>query len=202
NIRELERRIQAVEAKNTSGEPRELPEAPAGVPDSFSEHMKLMFDFQVLAFESDMTRVFSFKTGRDASSRAFPDSGTNKGFHPASHHGGRESAILDFNMINRYHVAMLPYFMDKLKSSMDGDKDLLEQTVIIYGSPMADANLHNHRRCPLILLGHGNGALEGNMHLRAPDGTPMANVFLSLMHKFGLKNNTFGDSTGEFALSV
>jgi hypothetical protein len=203
DIRELERRIQAVEARNSSGEPRELPEAPVGVPDSFAEHMKLMFDFQVLAFQSDMTRVFSFKTGRDASSRAYPESGTNKGFHPASHHGGREAAILDFNMINRYHVSMLPYFMDKLKSTMDGDKDLLEQTVIVYGSPMADGNLHNHRRCPLLLLGHGNGALAGNMHLKAPDGTPMANVMLTLMHKLGLDHmNSFGDSTGEFALSV
>jgi hypothetical protein len=202
DIRELERRIQAVEAKNSSGEPRELPEAPIGVPDSFAEHMKLMFDFQVLAFQSDMTRVFSFKTGRDASSRAFPESGTNKGFHPASHHGGREAAILDFNLINRYHVSMLPYFLDKLKNTMEGDKDLLEKTVILYGSPMADGNIHNHRRCPLLLLGHGNGRVAGNMHLKAPDGTPMANVMLSLLHKFGVDNMSFGDSTGEFALSV
>ena len=106
-------------------------------------------------------------------------------------------------MINRYHVSMLPYFMDKLKNTMEGDSDLLEKTVIIYGSPMADGNLHNHRRCPLLLLGHGNGALAGNMHLKAPDGTPMANVMLTLMHKLGLDNvKSFGDSTGEFALSV
>jgi hypothetical protein len=203
DIRELERRIQAVEARNSSGEPRELPEAPIGVPDSFAEHMKLMFDFQVLAFQSDMTRVFSFKTGRDASSRAYPESGTNKGFHPASHHGGREAAILDFNLINRYHVSMLPYFLDRLKSSMEGDKDLLEKTIIVYGSPMADGNIHNHRRCPLILLGHGNGRLEGNLHLKAPDGTQMANVMLTLLHKLGCDDiQTFGDSTGEFALSV
>jgi hypothetical protein len=202
DVRELERRIQAVEARNTSGEPRELPEAPAGVPDSFSEHMKLMFDFQVLAFQSDMTRVFSFKTGRDASSRAYPESGTDKGFHPASHHGGREAAILDFNKINRYHVSMLPYFLEKLKNTMDGDKDLLEQTMIVYGSPMADGNIHNHRRCPLLLLGHGNGRIAGNMHLKAPDGTPMANVFLSLAHQLGVDMKSFGDSTGEFALSV
>ena len=117
NIRELERRIQAVEAKNSSGEERALPEAPTGVPDSFAEHMQLMFDIQVLAFESDMTRVFSFKTGRDASSRAYPESGTNKGFHPASHHGGRESAILEFNLINKYHVSLLPYFLDKLSKN-------------------------------------------------------------------------------------
>jgi hypothetical protein len=203
NVRELERRIQAVEARNTSGEARELPEAPAGIPDSFEEHMKLMFDFQVLAFESDMTRVFSFKTGRDASSRAYPESGTNKGFHPASHHGGREANILDFNTINRYHVSMLPYFMQRLKETQEGDSNLLEKTVVVYGSPMADGNIHNHRRCPLLLLGHGNGMLDGNLHLKAPDGTPMANVFLTLMHKLGITDmKSFGDSTGEFALSV
>src|SRR6185295_10285862 len=135
----------------------------------------------IFAFQSDMTRVFSFKTGRDASSRAFPESGTNKGFHPASHHGGREAGVLDFNLINRYHVAMLPYLLDKL--------------TIIYGSPMGDPNLHNHRRCPLILLGHGAG-LQGNLHLKAPDGTPMANAFLTLLHRLGLDDlKTFGDST-------
>ena len=203
DIRELERRIQAVEARNSSGEQRELPEAPIGVPDSFAEHMKLMFDFQVLAFQSDMTRVFSFKTGRDASSRAFPESGTDKGFHPASHHGGREAAILDFNKINRYHVSMLPYFLDKLKNTMEGDTNLLEKTMIVYGSPMADGNLHNHRRCPMLLLGHANGELAGNMHLKAPDGTPMANVMLSLMHKLGREDiQSFGDSSSEFALTV
>ena len=203
DIQELERRIKAVEARNSSGEQRQLPEAPIGVPDSFAEHMQLMFDFQILALQSDSTRVISFKTGRDASSRAFPESGTDKGFHPASHHGGREAAILDFNLINRYHVSMLPYFLDRLKSTMDGDKDLLEQTAIIYGSPMADGNIHNHRRCPLLLLGHGNGALAGNLHLRAPDGTPMANTFLSLMHNLGVTDiKSFGDSTGEFALSI
>jgi hypothetical protein len=201
NVRELERRIQAIEAKNNSGEPRELPEAPAGVPDHFAEHMKLMFDFQVLAFESDMTRVFSFKTGRDASSRVYAESGTNKGFHPASHHGGREAAILDFNLINRYHVSLLPYFLDKLKNTREGESNLLEKTVVIYGSPMGDPNLHNHRRCPLLLMGHGAG-LEGNMHLKAPDGTPMANAMLTLLHRLGVEEKSFGDSTGEFALSL
>jgi hypothetical protein len=199
NIRELERRIQRVEARNLSGEPRELPEAPAGVPDSFEEHVKLMFDFQVLAFESDMTRVFSFKTGRDASSRSYPESGTTAGFHPASHHGGREQGVMTFNMINRYHVGMLPYFLDKLKNSMEGDTSLLDKTLIVYGSPMADSNLHSHRRCPLLLMG-GAAGLEGNLHIKAPDGTPMANVFLSLLHNMGLDNmRSFGDSSGEFS---
>ena len=203
DIRELERRIQAVEAKNSNGEARELPEAPVGVPDSYAEHMQLMFDFQVLAFQSDMTRVFSFKTGRDASSRAFPESGTNAGFHPASHHGGRESSILDFNKINKYHVSMLPYFLNKLKNTQEGDSNLLDKTVIMYGSPMSDPNLHAHRRCPLVFLGTGAGRLQGDMHLKAPDGTPMANVMLSMLHKYGRDDmKSFGDSTGEFALTV
>jgi hypothetical protein len=202
NIREIERRIERIELENTSGEPRALPEAPAGVPDSFEEHMKLMFDLQVLAFEADMTRVFTFKTGRDASSRTYPESGTDKPFHPASHHGGNEAGVLDFFKINKYHVGLLPYFLDKLKAATEGDSNLLEKTMVVWGSPMADGNLHNHRRCPLFVVG-GGGQLPGNLHLKAPDGTPMANVMVSLMHRLGMDDVTsFGDSTGEFPLSA
>jgi hypothetical protein len=202
NVREIERRIQAVEAHNSSGEERELPGAPAGVPDSFEEHMRLMFDLQALAFASNMTRVFSFKTGRDASGRVYPESGTDRPFHPASHHGGREEAILDFHKINRYHVSMLPYFLERLDALDEGDGTLLDKTMIVFGSPMADGNLHNHRRCPLVLLGGGNGKLKGNLHLRAPDGMPMANVMLSLLHELGLDDmESFGDSTGGFSLA-
>ncbi|WP_411280941.1 DUF1552 domain-containing protein [Gemmatimonas sp.] len=200
NVRELERRIQMVEAKNANGDERLLPEAPAGVPDSFEEHVKLMFDIQVLAFQSDMTRVFSFKTGRDASSRTFPDSGSNKGFHPASHHGGRESAILEFNQINRYHMSMLPYFLQRLQDTKEGDGTMLDHTTILYGSPMADANIHNHRRCPLLLMGGDAHLVPGGTHLRAPDGTPMADVMLSLLHKYNIDVPSFGDSLSPFAL--
>ncbi len=203
NVREIERRIQGVEAQNTSGEVRELPEAPAGVPDSFEEHMQLMFDLQVLAFQSDMTRVFSFKTGRDASGRVYPESGTDTPFHPASHHGGNEERILDFAKINTYHVSMLPYFLEKLKATEDGDTHLLDNTMILYGSPMADGNVHNHRRCPLVLLGKAGGKLSGNLHVKAPDGTPMANAMLTLLHQLGLDDlESFGDSTGELTVTV
>lgn len=203
NVRELERRIQMVEAKNLTGEERELPSAPAGVPDSFEEHVKLMFDLQALAFASDTTRVFSFKMGRDSSARVFPESGTDKPFHPASHHGGREEAILDFHLINKYHVSMLPYFLEKLSAIEEGDSHLLDKTMIIYGSPMADGNLHNHRRAPLIALGGANGGLEGNMHLKAPDGTPMANAMLSFMHALGHTSmDSLGDSTADMSLTM
>ncbi|MBI4476205.1 MAG: DUF1552 domain-containing protein [Acidobacteria bacterium] len=202
NVRELERRIQAVEARNSSGEPRALPDAPAGVPDSFTEHMKLMFDLQVLALQTDTTRVISFKTGRDAQNRVFPECESKQPFHPASHHGNREERILEFNKICRFRVGQLAYFLDKMKGTMDGDASLLDKTLIIWGSPMADANIHNHRRCPLVLFGHANGFLKGNLHLKAADDTPMANVMLTILHQLGLEDlDKFGDSTGEFSLT-
>ena len=203
DIREVERRIQRIEAHNLSGEPREMPEAPAGVPDSFAEHVQLMFDIQALAFASDVTRVFSFKMGRDGSSRTYPESGTDKPFHPASHHGGNERGVKDFQLINKYHVAMLPYFLEKLKSLQEGDATLLDKTMIIYGSPMGDSNLHNHRRCPLMVLGKANGALRGNLHIKTPDGTPMANAMLSMAHILGLSDmSSFGDSTEPLNLNA
>ena len=200
NIREIERRIHMIEAQNASGEVRELPAAPAGVPDSFEEHVKLMFDLQALAFMSDITRVFTCKLGRDGSGRVYPGSGVNTSFHSASHHGGREERVVDFAKINRYHVSLIPYFLEKLKNTMEGDANLLDKTLLIYGSPMGDSNLHNHKRCPLFLAGGANGQLPGNVHIKAPDGTPMANMMLSLLHKMGHDDlESFGDSTGDFS---
>ncbi len=203
NIREIEQRISKVEARNSSGEARELPGAPAGVPDSFEEHVKLMFDLQVLAFASDTTRVFSFKIGRDGSGRVYPGSGISRGFHDASHHGATEDRIKEFAEINKHHVSMLPYFMEKLRSTMDGDANLLDKTLILYGSPMAVGNTHNHRNCPLILLGRGGGVVDPGVHIKAADGTPMANVMFSLLKGLGLDDlQSFGDSSGEFSFTA
>jgi hypothetical protein len=203
NIREVEQRIQRIEARNLSGESRELPGAPAGVPDSFDEHVKLMFDLQLLAFSSDTTRVFSFKFGRDGSGRVYPGSGVDMGFHNASHHGATEDRIKQFAELNKYHVSLLPYFLEKLKATTEGDASLLDKTLIFYGSPMANGNNHNHRNCPLIMLGRGNGVLAGGLHVKAKDDTPMANVMLSVMHKLGMDDiSSFGDSNGEFAFSA
>jgi hypothetical protein len=203
DIREVERRIQRIEARNTSGEQRELAGAPAGVPDSFEEHVKLMFDIQVLAFAADVTRVFSFKMGRDGSSRVYAESGSEKPFHPASHHGGTERGVKEFHLINKYHVSMLPYFLDKLKSIKEGDKNLLDKTMIMYGSPMGDPNLHNHRRVPFIMMGKANGQLAGNTHLKAPDGTPLANVMLGALQSLGMQDmKQFGDSMTPFSLKL
>jgi len=173
------------------------------VPDSFTEHMKLMFDIQVLALQTDMTRIISFKTGRDAQNRVFPECESKQPFHPSSHHGNREERIMEFNKICKFRVGQLPYFLEKMKQAMDGDASLLDKTLIVWGSPMADPNIHNHRRCPLVLLGKGNGILKGGLHLKAADATPMANVMLTLLHELGVDDlKSFGDSTGEFSLTA
>ena len=201
NVREIERRIQLTEARNTSGEAREIPEAPAGVPDSFTEHMQIMFDLQVIALESDMTRVITFKTGRDASNRAFPEAPYTGAFHPASHYGASGERVLTYNTLCQWRVGHVPYLLDKLKSSTVAGTSLFDTTMVMWGSPMGDSNLHNHRRCPLIFLGGGNGILEGNVHIKAPDGTPRANVMLDVLHQLGRTDlDTFGDSTGTLSL--
>lgn len=202
NIREIERRIQKIEERNASGEERELPNAPIGVPDSYGEHVKLMFDLQALAFMGDLTRIFSFKMSRDVSGRVFPESGVMTGFHNASHHRGQEKRVLDYAKINRYHIGLLPYFFEKLKSIEEGESNLLEKSLIVYGSAMGDSNLHNHKRCPLFLMGHANGKLNGNLHIKAADGTPMANAMLSVLHGLGVDElESFGDSRAPLDLN-
>jgi len=200
NVREIERRIQRIEKYNSSGEARQLPSAPLGVPDSYEEHIKLMFDLQVLAFMTDTTRVSAFKMSRDVSGRVFPESGVKTPFHPCSHHGENATKLAEFAKLNRYHVSLLPYFFDKLKNTPDGDGNLLDHSMILYGSPMGDGNVHNHKRVPLVLVGKANGKLAGNTHLRCPDGTPMANVLLTMLQRLGVETDSFGDSTQALAI--
>jgi len=202
HIREVERRIQLMEARSVSGENREMPAAPSGIPGTWEEHMQLMFDLQVLALQSDMTRAITFKTGFDQSNRTFPQSGTNKSIHGASHHGNVPDDIMDFHKINTYRMSAIAYFLEKMKNTIDGDSSLLDQTAIVWGSPMGDPNLHNHKRCPLLLMGHANGALEGNMHIAAAEGTPMANAFVTLMNGIGHELDSFGDSNAALSLTT
>jgi hypothetical protein len=202
DVREIERRIQKVEEFNSSGEPRALPGAPRGVPDSYDEHVKLMMDLQVLAFVSDLTRVFAFKMSRDVSNRVFDSTGVNTGFHIASHHGEREERILDLAKINKYHVGLVPYLLEKLKAAPDGDRgNLLDNSLVLYGSPMGNPNVHNHKRCPLFIAGHAGGQIKGNLHITTPNGTPMANAMLSMLRTFGVQDTQFGDSTAEMDLN-
>jgi uncharacterized protein DUF1552 len=196
-IREIERRIQRTEEHNASGEARELPNAPIAAPDSFEDHLDLMFDLQVLAFAGGVTRVSALKLCRDVSLRVWPATGVKTGFHNASHYLNDPKLIEEYAKINTYHVSLMGRFMQRLKDTPDGDGNLLDHTAIIYGSAMGNGNLHNHKRCPLFLAGHANGAMKGNLHVKAPDGTPMANVFLTLLNRIGMDINSFGDSTGE-----
>ena len=199
DVREIERRIQKIEKYNSSGEARALPAAPLGVPDSYEEHLRLMFDLQALAFMTDTTRVSAFKMSRDVSGRVWKESGVNTPFHPCSHHGENPAKVAEFAKLNRYHVSLLPYFLEKLKNTPDGDGNLLDHSIVMYGSPMGDGNVHNHKRVPVFLAGHGGG-LQGNLHVRCADSTPMANIYLTLLHKLGVNVERFGDSTGEVAI--
>ena len=200
NVREIERRLQAVERRNDSGEPRELPMAPRGVPDSFADHVKLMFDLQMLAFRSDITRVFSFKLGRDGSNRVYKESGSTGAFHIVSHHAENPERVRELAKINEYHVSMLPYLLKQLKETADGDGTMLDNSVVIYGSPMGNPNQHNHKRVPFLVAGHAGGAITGGVHLKAKNGTPLANVMLSLLHALGHDTlQGFGDSEGTFS---
>jgi Protein of unknown function (DUF1552) len=200
DVREIERRIQRIEKYNASGEARALPAAPLGVPDSYEEHVKLMFDLQALAFMTETTRVSAFKMSRDVSTRVFPESGVKQPFHPCSHHQENPAKIAEFAKLNRYHVSLVPYFLNKLKNTPDGDGNLLDHSIVLYGSPLGDSNVHNHKRVPIFLAGHANGGLKGNLHVRAKDGTPMANVLLTMAHKLGVNAESFGDSNGEVAI--
>jgi hypothetical protein len=202
-VREIERRIQIVEARNRSGELRELPAAPAGVPDSFSDHVTLMFDLQVLAFASDVTRVFAFKLGRDASNRSYPESGFKGTFHETSHHGGREDKILKFALLNTLHAGLTGHLLDRLQQTPDGDGTLLDHALVIYGSPMGDSNIHNHKRVPFFMAGRAGGALRGGVHLKAPNGTALADVMLGTLQALGLRDvERFGDSERPFDVNA
>ena len=196
DVREVERRIERIESYNSSGEARALPEAPLGVPDSFDEHVAVMFDLQRLALMANITNVISFKMGRDASNRVFPASGINQPFHSLSHHGQNPATIDEYAKLNEYHVRQVAPFLEKLKNTPDGDGNLLDHSLVIYGSPMGDSNVHEHKRCPLFLAGHASGHLKGNLHLVCKEGTPMANVWLTLMHKLDVRLESLGDSTG------
>lgn len=200
NVREIERRIQKIEQYNASGAKRELPAAPLGVPDSWEDHVKLMFDLQVLAFASEVTRVSAFKMSRDTSQRVFPGSGVKTPFHSLSHHGEKPETVEELARLNQYHVSMVAYFLDKLKNTPDGDGNLLDHSLVVYGSPMGDSNVHGHKRVPLLLAGHAGGQVKGNLHLATPSGTPLANAWLTVLDRLGVHTEKFGDSTGVLAI--
>ena len=200
NVREIERRIERIEAYNSGGVEREVPDAPVGVPDSWEEHVKLMYDLQLLAFAAEITRVSTFKLSRDTSNRVFPESGNTTPFHTASHHSLTPQGITDFAVVNRYHVGLLGYFLDRLRDTPDGDGTLLDHSLVLYGSAMGDSNTHGHKRVPMLLAGHASGSIRGNLHIQCEEETPQANILLAMMQKLGVNIDTLGDSTEPIAV--
>jgi len=198
DVREIERRIQ--KAENQIPVDLKLPEAPVGVPESFDEHFKIMFDLQVLAFRAEITRVASMMYARDTSGAVYPQSGIRDGFHVASHHSNNRANMDKFALINKYHVEMLAYFLDKLKSTPDGDGNLLDHSMILYGSSMSNGNQHDHDPLPILLAGGASGQLNGGRHMKYAPHTPMSNLLLSMLDKLGIQADQHGDSNAKLEI--
>jgi Protein of unknown function (DUF1552) len=198
--RAVERRIQHVESRNSRTDPKVRVGPVMSVPESFDEHVDLLFELQRLAFRADITRVCSFKMGADRSTRVFPESGIATPFHVLSHHREDPQKVEAFATLNRYHVGTVARFLQRMRNTIDGEDSLLDSAAVLYGSPMGDSHVHDHRFLPLFVAGRANGQIKGNMHVRCAEGTPMANMLLTLAHKLGLGIDRIGDSTGEIAM--
>jgi len=198
SIRDIERRIQIAEDQSS----RELPsvERPVGIPPTFTGHCKLMMDLQVLAFQTDMTRVITFMMGREQNTRVYDELGIKDPYHPLSHHQNDPSKIAQVLQIDILHSQMFAYFLEKMRSTPDGDGSLLDHSMILYGSSLSDGNLHVHNDLPLLLLGGRAGHNLAGHHVRYPDDTPTTNLFLTLLDKLGIPLENFGDSTGHLEL--
>ena len=193
NVREIERRIQKAEAKSATT--LDVPEAPVGIPEAFEDHIKLMYDLQVLAYQAEITRISTMMYARDTSGAVYPGSGVRDGFHTASHHSNARARMDSFAQINRYHVQMLGYFLEKLHATPDGDGTLLDHSVVLYGSSMSNGNQHDHEPLPILVAGGASGQLKGDRHVVTAPHTPMSNLMLALLDKLGVPQRVFGDST-------
>ena len=198
DIREIERRIKTAEAQ--AGSQQNVPDAPVGTPEAFEAHLKLMFDLLTLAYKSEITRVSTLMFAKDLSPSSYPQSGNRGGFHGASHHANVKANMDNFALINKYHVQMLAYFIDKLASTPDGDGSLLDHSMILYGSSMSNGNQHDHDPLPIVLVGGASGQLQGNRHIVAAAHTPMSNLLLNMLDKLGIHKDSFGDSTGKLEI--
>ena len=177
---------------------RELPriERPLGVPETYAEYSRLMFDMQILAFQTDMTRVSSTMLAREQSAKAYPEIGVGDPHHPLTHHNGDPVKVAKVLKINLHHMASFAYFLDKMAATPDGDSSLLDRTMVVFGSAISDGNLHLHDNLPMIVLGGKVAKLKAGHHVRYPQATPLANLYLTLFDQLGIKLDTLGDSTG------
>ena len=195
-IREVERRIQRAEANAADNPVRDV-ERPVGVPASYADHARLMFDLQVLAFQADVTRVITFQLARETSNRTYPEIGVSDPHHPLTHHGNDPKKIEKVARINRFHVALFAEFLKKLQETREGDGTLLDHSLLLYGSGMGNPNRHDHDNLPILVAGGAAGRMKGGRHLRFAKATPLANLHLTLLDKVGVRLDSFGDSRGK-----
>ncbi len=193
-IRELELRLERAEKDQNSFRPDI--DKPAGVPVAFADYIKLMFDLQVLAFQADATRVTTLIYGREASVRTYPEIGVPDAHHPLSHHRDLPENVSKITRINTHHTTLFAYFLEKLRSTPDGDGSLLDHSMVVYGSAICDGNRHSHENLPLLLAGHGDGGIQPGRHIQYPAGTPMTNLYLTLLDRMKIATEKLGDSTG------
>ena len=197
-VRDVERRIQLAEAQSH----RELPEVdqPAGIPRTYEEHAKLMFDMQVLAYQTDLTRVITFMMGRELSGRTYAEIGVPDSHHPTSHHRDDPALYEKVTKINEFHTSLFAYYLNKLDDTPDGNGSLLDNMLMLYGAGMSDSNRHANTGLPLVLLGGGSGSIKGGRHLRYSEGTPISNLHLTMLDKMGLPLDKIGNSTNALNL--
>jgi hypothetical protein len=188
-VREIERRLQQAESQLTRNTDLVIPEAPAGIPFAYEEHLKIMFDLMVLAYQTETTRVASFMMAREVSNRTYPQVNVNEGHHATSHHQNNDEKMAKNTRIQTWHVGQFKYFLDKLASVQEGDGTLLDNVILLYGSNMSNSNLHDHYPLPAVLVGGGAGNLKGGQHIRY-------DLILTMLNKAGVKQDKLGDSTG------
>jgi len=193
-VREIERRIAFSEKQ--ANENLDVPVTPAGIPDDFVAHTKLMFDLMTIAFQADITRVSTFMMAREVSYRTFPMLGVSEAFHPASHHQNNPERLAQLTRIQTFHVGLWSYWLEKLRATPDGDGNLLDHSLLLYGGAMSNSNVHNHAPLPIVVAGGANGTMKGGRHLKYKEDTPMANLLLTVLNKAGIPQESVGDSTG------
>jgi len=196
SVREIERQIQRAEAAGAENFSPDI-DRPVGVPAEFADHTRLMFDLQVLALQADITRVITFQLTRELSNRTYPEIGVPEPHHPTSHHGGDPEKVEKISKINTFHVSLFAEFLEKLKATPDGDGSLLDDTVYLYGSGMGNPSLHDHVNLPILVAGGAGTGLRGGRHIKYENGTPLANLHMTLLDRVGVRLDSFGDSDGK-----
>jgi hypothetical protein len=196
SLRDVERRIQKAEEQST----KEMPEVsqPAGIPDNFEQHVRLLYDLQLLAYQTDLTRVITFMYGREQTGRPYPQIGVPEPHHPVTHHQNDPVKMAKCQRIQQYHIGLFAEYLEKLRKTPDGDGSLLDHVILLYGGGISNSDRHTHGPLPTLLLGGGAGALKGGRHLVYPEHTPLTNLQLTLLNKMGVPAEKLGDSTGQF----